>query len=869
MVFGISCTRPHLIRDPVRRREVETDFRKVREMAHAREKELFGVFEKDLVPPEKEGLMFLYAYMPLSDLADYEGQYFLRQVRTALKARREMPWGNKVPEGIFLHFVLPSRVNNENLDTFRQVFYEELKQRVKGMGMEEAALEINHWCHEKVWYAPADIRTSSPLNTVKNARGRCGEESTFTVAALRTVGIPARQVYVPRWAHTDDNHAWVEVWIDGKWHYMGACEPDPYLDMGWFTEPASRSMMIHTYAYGRYHGDEPLIRNAGRFAEINCLARYAPTRKAVVKVTDVRGVPLAGVRVYYRLYNYAEFFPLAVLTTAGDGTTTLETGRGGLLIEAVAGGKYALAHMAVDRQDTLTIIPEHLPEDTFSLDVDLVPPPVQRHNPTVPLPLKHRNDLRLAREDSIRLAYVATFFDSIRAREWALVHRFPPERTVPLLVKSHGNHPVLTRFLAQVPDTLREKALLLLEHLSDKDLRDVTLPVLQDHLVHAPPVPEKDKERYAAYILSPRVANELLTPYRSFFFQKVSDTLRHQWSKEPESLGKWLEEKIVMDEKENYYHVPLTPPGSWSLGITDLHSLKILCVSLFRTVGVAARLEPVRDVVQYRLGGTWHDLFLDDEEPLPGQTACLTLSGEKEWSYYTTFTLARYRQGTFRTLEYPYALPLSHFSDLPVDPGNYLLVSGYRTQDGKVLAHLRTFLLRDKEEKVITVLRREEPLISLAYTSMPAGGLYDMHGAFHGLNELFHPSGTLLCWLDTRYEPSRHLLQELTALFRALSGWKGRWILVPLTGEGEDLERAGGDPSILRRMEIMYDPGNKWLRQVYRQLAPKKKTPEPPVIILLDERGEVKDFIVGYHIGLAERVSRAVRMISQTKHTMP
>ena len=73
--------------------------------------------------------------------------------------------------------------------------------------MYDAVLEVNHWCHEKANYQPSDARTSSPLATVKTAYGRCGEESTFLVAALRSVGIPARQVYTPRWAHTDDNHA--------------------------------------------------------------------------------------------------------------------------------------------------------------------------------------------------------------------------------------------------------------------------------------------------------------------------------------------------------------------------------------------------------------------------------------------------------------------------------------------------------------------------------------------------------------------------------------------------------------------------------------------------------------------------------------
>ena len=36
-----------------------------------------------------------------------------------------------------------------------------------------------------------------------------------------------RQGYTPRWAHTDDNHAWVEAWVNGKWYFLGACEPEP------------------------------------------------------------------------------------------------------------------------------------------------------------------------------------------------------------------------------------------------------------------------------------------------------------------------------------------------------------------------------------------------------------------------------------------------------------------------------------------------------------------------------------------------------------------------------------------------------------------------------------------------------------------
>ena len=227
----------------------------------------FSVFDGDLDGEKLQAMQFLYAYMPLPDIADYPSSFYLQNVDYALKARKEMPWGEDVPVREFMHFVLPVRVNNEDMDTSRAVFYNELKERVCNLSMRDAVLEVNHWCHEKVTYTPSDSRTSSPLASVRTAYGRCGEESTFTVAALRAVGIPARQVYTPRWAHTDDNHAWVEAWVDGEWHFLGACEPEPVLDLAWFNAPASRGMLMHTKAFGHYNGPEEVVSSTPCYTE--------------------------------------------------------------------------------------------------------------------------------------------------------------------------------------------------------------------------------------------------------------------------------------------------------------------------------------------------------------------------------------------------------------------------------------------------------------------------------------------------------------------------------------------------------------------------------------------------------------------------
>lgn len=190
LVLG-ACEKEHFITDPVYRATVEEDFQKKKAVFGESGAALFGVFDSVMTLPEREALTFLYAYSPLVDISFSGGDYLLDNVRLAFRAREEMPWGLSVPENIFRHFVLPARGGKENLDTARAVFFRELKERVAARGnMEQAALEVNHWCHENVIYKPTNARTSSPLATRQRAYGRCGEESVFTLAHCGQWGFP-------------------------------------------------------------------------------------------------------------------------------------------------------------------------------------------------------------------------------------------------------------------------------------------------------------------------------------------------------------------------------------------------------------------------------------------------------------------------------------------------------------------------------------------------------------------------------------------------------------------------------------------------------------------------------------------------------
>lgn len=215
-------------------------------------------------------------------------------------------------------YVLENRVNDEPQVDYRPVFSRKLAPRIRGLSPIEAALEVNLWCAEHVTYRFNDSPTADPLTVYYRGHGRCGEESVFTVAALRSAGIPARQVYVPRWSHCDDNHAWVEVFVDGDWHYLGACEPEPVLDRGWFTSPAARAMLVRSR------------KRDGSYE--NQTARYAPTQTWHFHT----GCPGAFITLW--LLNDGAFHPIWSMQADSQGNASEELGIGDLLVTVHAPG---------------------------------------------------------------------------------------------------------------------------------------------------------------------------------------------------------------------------------------------------------------------------------------------------------------------------------------------------------------------------------------------------------------------------------------------------------------------------------------------------------------------------------------------------
>ncbi|MBR1498693.1 MAG: transglutaminase domain-containing protein [Bacteroidaceae bacterium] len=768
---------------------------------------------------EQEALSFLYENMPLPDSVDYPRGFWEANVKVALKARCEMPWGEKVPGREWRHFVLPLRVNNEDLDSFRIVYYDELKERVKGKTMYGAVLEVNHWCHEHVSYQPSDSRTSSPMNTLRSAIGRCGEESTFTVSALRTIGIPARQVYTPRWAHTDDNHAWVEAWVDGRWYFLGACEPEPVLNLGWFNEPAARGMLMHTKVFGAYDGPEEVVGRNACYTEINVTKNYADVATVKVTVLGADSLPVEDATVDYRLYNYAEFYPIVTKKSDAKGQSSLTCGKGDLVVWASKDGRFGFQKVSVGQDDFISVYLDKDSTYTASFDLDLIPPLGKDNKPDVSAESVRANRKRLAAEDSIRAAYMQQAFCPDAA----------PDSYEAL---ARANWQTIAAFREKVGN---ERSAEVFAGLSKKDFRDVTMEVLMDGVG--------------------RVANERLTPCRTELKEYFDGMTAGQ-------LRQWVKDSITVDDTRNPQHLCMSPLGVLRHRTCDAHSRDIFLVSAARAIGIPARMNEI-DPTQPPFVGEEHNVV----SPLPGEGSGVRLSltysdqaVKENPVYYTHFALSRIVDGRPQVQEYPEGATWKDtFKEgVEVEPGQYMLLSGTRLANGGVLAHVEINSLPQGGSLPLR-LRVDEDRLRVIGSFDCEQYFTNVHGVHKKILDTTGRGFYIIALIRSGHEPSTHLLHDIEAANIHFSQWSQCYLMLFQSQEDYDnFNRKEFDDLPSNVLFGVADPETAEAMHI-QELTHGNE--ELPIVMLCDTFNRVVWFRQGYSIGLGDQMMDALRKI--------
>ena len=849
----------HFINDSEYLSKVENDFTEKKTIL--KNGELFDIFNEKISTEEKEALQFLYAYMTLSDIADHSGEYFLDNIRLSFKIREASSWGKNIPEDIFRHFVLPIRVNNENLDNSREYIQNELWPRVKHLSMYDAVLEANHWCHEKAIYTPSDIRTSSPLATIKTAYGRCGEESTLLVAALRAIGIPARQVYTPRWAHTDDNHAWVEAWVDGEWFFLGACEPEPVLNLGWFNSPASRGMLMHTKVFGSYNGKEEKMLQTANYTEINIIENYADKASVTVTVKDDKGNTVEGANVEFKIYNYGEFFTVYKQKSNTQGQISLSAGLGDMLVYASHGDKFCLRKVSFGKDKTVDIVLEHNINEAYSENMVIVPPSENAKIPSVTEEQRKENDIRMHQEDSIRNAYLATFPNKEVINKFAEENNLKYEDIEGFIVKSRGNYAEIMRFLSNSSQNeMCERAIELLKSITDKDLRDTPCSVLEDHLYNTP------KDANPEYVLCPRVAYELLSPYRSYLQKEIPESLKAEFTANPQTLVKWCSDSITVRNDLNTGGAPTSPIGTWKSRVVDSQSREIFFVAAARSLNIPAWKDAVTGNIYFIDNGNTNQV--DFEISTNSNTPEGTLKAIykpiprlNDPKYYTNFTISKYEDGSFKLLNYPENATWSSLlkNGLKIEEGYYMLTTGSRMANGSVMSNVSFFTVeKDKETRIELTMRNNAEEIrvignfnsELKYTDVVTKAetsILSTTGRGYFVVGILGPG----------QEPTNHALKDIEIKKEEFEKW-GRKMILLFPDEKSYRKFSPTDfPNLPSNIVYGIDTNNA----IRNEISQNMKLPNGghlPIFIIGDTFNRVVFQIDGYTIGTGEQLIKTI-----------
>lgn len=630
-------------------------------------------------------LEYLYGTLPYTDAVTVPFVEMEREAAHSLRVFQENIWNQVIPEDIFFHFILCPRINSETLEPCRGFFYEKVAERVRDLPLERAILEINLWCCEHVTYQASSDRTEGPMTAYRSGKGRCGEESVFAVAVLRSLGIPARQVYAPLWSHCDDNHAWVEVYVNGEWRFLGACEPEPILDHGWFVRAASRAMLIHTRAFSDYIGSglkkEVLIERRADAYLYNETHRYAVTREIAFTVQNEDGTPAEGALLYLQVLNMAAFQTIAVLKIDGHGKASIACGRGSLHIEAAFESRLAIADIPPGGDIHVKLVLKGLRESYVGCREFIAPQADYNVKNAAPLTDNQRwiNREKIRAANILRTNRIAGFYKDF-------CDQYGSHKGLEQTLKTAcGNVAEIGRFLLWQSAGRVYWAQRLLDTLEEKDLRDTSADVLNQHLDHALrflPLYRGNEPLYVYYLLSPRIGIELIRPWRAALAETLTSAEREVFAAHPQMLAKTIVSEANSDRGREWYAITGLAPGNNNA----------LFVALARAIGLCARLNPV--TVRAEFFGQEDDWVPAWPELPYASSATLALRSETPviWSYGVNWSLSRLT-GTVFELQRFNGLILNEYSEIKLAPGTYRLVTVNRLPNGNQLDDVQEICL--------------------------------------------------------------------------------------------------------------------------------------------------------------------------------
>ncbi len=712
---------------------------------------------------------FVWKYSTEVDRKNFNEENFLKHLESIKENLTRLPWGKDISEGLILNYVIPPRVSQEPIENFTVIYKDTLYDLVKDCKtINEAILRINEWCFSRIEYRPTDPWDQSALATLKRGFGRCEEMTILFMKALRTVGIPVRYVYTPWWSFTESNHAWVEVWTEDGWKFLGSAEPTDF-NFGWFRESARRAAMVQSVVFGEAKSlskGESVLLKRKNYSVLNITSNYTEPFTLIVEVKDL-GKPAKDVSFSINVWNYSAFVPV-FSCTLNTGYGVFDLGRTDLLLFARKGKKIAYAFVKPI-------------SDTVKVSLDLCPGPfpnvslwlrTKRVEPDTEKPIYNPNiDSLIALRREIHSCFEFPYRDSVADSTLLKIFEY-----------SRGNWPSLWDFYKSHPDKADDLKYYL-SKFYPKDLVMMDTAGLYEELLYldsARVISSTPPDLFDSLVVPSRVFHEEFSLWRRTLFntyRKVFLEVRSfNEEKKVEKFLKWTLRNIKRKNEREFLKPFQSPLQTLSLRAGSDREIYVFIVAVLRTFGIPAKLKDTYDGVEYWME-EWKEFTFERKGTKQVEKYEVELSfvmGDaivsKDMEYYYNYSIQRFES-------FPERLDLEPIKEdsvikLKLEPGRYYLVYGFRNIFGDAYIKTKRFSMPDN--RIIKVD------VSYPVEQLSQGDLIVREFNVVKLDSLniagdVKTGNLLISYLDLSSEISR---SSINSAIQVLKNFTGRWLVI-------------------------------------------------------------------------------------------
>ncbi|MEO0082874.1 MAG: transglutaminase-like domain-containing protein [candidate division WOR-3 bacterium] len=726
---------------------------------------------------------FLLSAMPDVDLVNLKSADFINYFHALKKNYERAPWRNRIDDNLFYYYILPYRVSQEPLENFTAYYADTLYHLVrKSKNMREAVLRINEWVFTKMKYEPTEQWDQNAITTIKRGIGRCEEMSILFIKALRTVCIPCRHTYTPWWPFTNSNHAWVEVWADGKWHSLGGGELTD-LDNAWFRIPAQRAAIIKSIVYGEIADKKEMIdRKDKKFTVINSTPNYGEVVKLNVQVRK-NNIPVESAQVSINVYNYSSLVPVGSKKTDCNGYVYWVVGKTDLFIYAYKDTMlgYYIWRPAKTINDTVVInvTKREIPDTSFWLYTRKISSknPKSKYKPDVDrlkeLQNLHFNFINI---DSLLLQGIS---DTVLKR---------------IFKDAKANARPLIQFYFSLPDTFKDFFIHYFKVLVSKDIVALdTTGLCQELYAVKKSILMADKQTPDSiiknYVIPSRILYEHLDKWRNYIQQIINDNLPFVQSlnlsitERVDSLFSWVENNIEKKKTGDAFGPMMNPLDvDKAKRATDIERY-VFIVGVLRSQGIPARIKWSFDAVEYWDNG-WQEKRFEQKQEKKNVWVGIkfkqdTIDLTSNANYYQDYSITRFKETTDR-LE-PIIDSLNGYQIVTLDSQPSYIISGWRNGFGDTYVRLKKFIPASDTTRIIINTDIPEDI-------KPGDLIVREYRGLIGINKLgiknkdLASGNVLIVIFDTESEAAKSTLRNA---WQDINLFKGKVYLLAVTNDKE------------------------------------------------------------------------------------